>query len=383
MLKAVRVFWLILSLFFSSGLSTAVEASPIENVRLQQNLSCRMTKPVLETIQQAETNGQLSPTLLLLKARAQKASGRHEDAISSYLDFLRQDPGNLAANFELGTSYAELGKLEKLDELIAAMAPKWSNRLEYLLLRYEARYKPSATEERAELQKQIEKLRPNQEEEYILKARWLLSTGKDDEAADTFRAARKLWPRSELVYLSEALIYAEQKKNRQSQDLVDQVLNWYSSCGAAYFIRGMNQSAAGNLSEAFVSYDKSIALGVESGLLFEKRGNLFFKQFKFQEAIDDYTVAIGKLPRCYQLYLMRAKAYFERQEQRKAYQDVCMASDIAQDKCVDCYYWRGRIAERLGIRRDAIAAYEKFLQLIPEDDARRANIVAALARLSY
>ena len=126
MLKAVRVFWLILSLFFSSGLSTAVEASPIENVRLQQNLSCRMTKPVLETIQQAETNGQLSPTLLLLKARAQKASGRHEDAISSYLDFLRQDPGNLAANFELGTSYAELGKLEKLDELIAAMAPKWS-----------------------------------------------------------------------------------------------------------------------------------------------------------------------------------------------------------------------------------------------------------------
>ena len=179
------------------------------------------------------------------------------------------------------------------------------------------------------------------------------------------------------------MIQAEQKKFRQSQDVVDQTLFIYNSCGAAYFIRGMNQTAAGNFLEALASFEKSVSLGVESGPLFEKRGDLYFKQFKFQEAIDDYTVAINKLPRHYLLYLMRAKAYFERQEQRKAYDDVCRASDIAQDKCVECYYWRGRIAERLGIRKDAIAAYEKFLQLIPEDDTRRANIVAALARLSY
>lgn len=155
------------------------------------------------------------------------------------------------------------------------------------------------------------------------------------------------------------------------------------SCGAAYFIRGMNQAAASNFPEALASFEKSVSLGVESGLLFEKRGDLYFRQFKFQEAIDDYTVAISKLPRNHRLYLMRAKAHSERQQQRKAYEDICRASDIAKDQCVECYFWRGNIAQRLGIRKDAIAAYEKFLQLIPEDDIWRANIVAALARLSY
>ena len=382
-MKAVMICRVMLSILFIVSFSIVTEASAMENADLQQKLSCRMTKPILETVQQAETAGKLSPELLLMKARALKVSGRHEEAIVVYSDYLRQDPGNLTANYELGTCYAELRKTAELDSLIAVMAPKWSSSLELLLLRVEARYKPSETAENSELAKQIEKYRPATEEEYILKARWLLSTGKTDEAVDSFRAAKKLWPRSVFAYLSEAMIQAEQKKFRQSQDVVDQTLVIYNSCGAAYFIRGMNQAAASNLSEALASFEKSVSLGVESGLLFEKRGDLYFKQFKFQEAIDDYTVAISKLPRHYRLYLMRAQAHFARQEQRKAYDDVCRASDIAQDKCVECYYWRGRIAEMLGIRKDALAAYEKFLQLIPEDDVRRANIVAALARLSY
>lgn len=384
--KSKRIFisGLIVCVFnLSMSICTAAEVNSSLIVDFSRNLSCGMTRPILDWMQQTPLEMKGKSDYLLLEAKTLKSLGRFEEAVERYLDFLRLEPESLAAYYDMADCLIELHRDVKIQDTLTLIASKWPNSLELLLLKHKASTRPSESESKKSWEKAISKFQPSSTSEYLRKAHWLKSEGDMDGAIDLYRNVQKLFPREILAYIGEATILTEQKRGRQSTQVADQVLTIENNCGAAFLIKGLNYQMAGNLTEALVNFDKSESLGVESGILYSKRGDVYSKQMMFKEAIADYSAAINRLPKDYNLYWMRAVAYSERQEQRKAYDDICLATSLAGDKCVDCHYIRGRIAYNLNLRKDAIASFEKFLQLSPDNDNRRASVVALLARLSY
>jgi tetratricopeptide (TPR) repeat protein len=348
---------------------------------LQSQQAGEMTKPILAAFQNA-AGEKPGPDRLLVKAWALRQLGRHEEALTAYEDVLATDPNRLAAHYGKAACLIDLKRTTDSGLAMAEIAKSWPKSLEYLVLKHKNLTKFS-TAEKSEWEKQIEEYRPASPAESLFKAEWLFANGRPADALGIYRDLQHDLPDSVVPFLREAEIILAKKDAKDALEAVDRLLARDGGCGAAWRVKGDALAALGKHADALACYNRSEELGVEGVKLYKKRGDLHSTLRSFREALADYTLSLERTPDDYKVLAARFTAYMNLGEQRKAYTDLCRATDLSNDKQPELYYLRGKIAHQLGLRQDAIKSFEKFLQLVSDKNPYRAHAIAALASLSY
>jgi tetratricopeptide (TPR) repeat protein len=348
---------------------------------LQRYQAGEMTKPVLAAFSDGSVENP-GADLLMIKAWALQFTGRYEEALNVYEEILMADPNRLAARYEKAVCLIELKRTTDSGAEIAEIFKKWPKSLEYMVLKNNNRSK-IVTGAKPEFEEEIERFKPVSTAESLLKADWLFASGRSGSALRLYEDLKKALPDSPLPFLREAEILNYRHKYEDAIKVIDKVLALDGNCGAAWRAKGDALAGQGKYAEALSCYNKSEELGVEGAKLFKKRGDLYSVQRSFREALADYTRAVERAPSDYRNFVARYRVYSYLGEQRKAYADLCAATELANDKMPELYYARGMVASSLGFRQDAIKSLEKFLQLVADNDPKRAYAIAMLADLSY
>jgi len=138
----------------------------------------------------------------------------------------------------------------------------------------------------------------------------------------------------------------------------------------AHFGKALIHSKLGEYDQAIESYNKVIESQPEykSGACHYKRGNAYFYQDRFKEAIQDYIVAIRHDPKNVAAYCNRASAYFNDEQYEKAIDDFsktinmnpAFGNGISYKLRASSYYKTGRF-------REALPDYNKAIEFYPDD----------------
>ncbi len=92
----------------------------------------------------------------------------------------------------------------------------------------------------------------------------------------------------------------------------------------------------------------------QKGKKFYKAGNKFFETMKYEDAVSQYSSAIGMEPSNPSFYFARGKAYEALYKNNEAKADF-EKTTIFSPKYVDAYVKLGTICNKLGLYNDAIA----------------------------
>ncbi len=117
----------------------------------------------------------------------------------------------------------------------------------------------------------------------------------------------------------------------------------------------------------------------ESAEQYYYKANLSLTSGNMQEAVTLYKLAIEKKPGFYEAYLGLSIAYRELEKYDNANAAITKVLELRPDY-TQVYYNLGLILEKQGRNRDAIEAYEKFLDKVP-GAARFTDVKQRIQRL--
>ncbi|KAJ5066190.1 hsp70-hsp90 organizing protein [Anaeramoeba ignava] len=220
-----------------------------------------------------------------------------------------------------------------------------------------------------------------------------------DKALECYDEAITLYPNEMSFYNNKAAVYVEMKEYEKCHETLDQAIEYgrkiyapFPEIAKLFARKGNAYRKNGDLKSAIEMYKKSLTedrtasvldllnkterefkeqerlayLDPEKSLEAKKRGNEFFGQQKYPEAIKEYTEAIARNPDDHILYSNRAAAYTKLGEYPSAIKDC--------DKCIelDPTFIKGYIRKGLAHYfvkeyHKSIEYYEKALSIDPEN----------------
>ena len=127
----------------------------------------------------------------------------------------------------------------------------------------------------------------------------------------------------------------------------------------------INQNYKKDIDMAFNDFNKAIALRPDLPGAFEDRGDLYYEQEKYKEAVDDFTAAID-LKSDPKVYYKRGLAYARLSDKDNAIKDYTDAIKNKPDY-IDAYLQRGFTYKNIGEYDKAIADFTRMIELDPDD----------------
>ena len=97
--------------------------------------------------------------------------------------------------------------------------------------------------------------------------------------------------------------------------------NAYNNRGNAYFIEGQYD-------QAISDYNKALEINPRNANAYSNRGNVYYHKGQYDQAISDYNKALEINPRFAKAYSNRASAYKSIGQYDKAWEDVDKAQDL-------------------------------------------------------
>jgi len=138
----------------------------------------------------------------------------------------------------------------------------------------------------------------------------------------------------------------------------------YHNLGTSYFKEG-------KIKEAFYHFDKAVKIR-PNYISLNSRGELYAINGRYQQAIDDFTLAIKLHPDFAESYYNRGLAYDKIGAADLALEDFNKAIRLKND-FADAYNNRGIIHAKTGQHSQAIDDFSKAISLKPEDASPYAN----------
>ena len=147
-----------------------------------------------------------------------------------------------------------------------------------------------------------------------------------------------------------------------------------------HYNRGVSHAELGEYQQAIDDYTLAITIEPGDSKIHYARGSAYAELGKYQPAIDDYTLAITIEPGDPTLHYARGFAYDELGEYQRAIDDYDQSIAINPVQA-GSYINRGFAYDKLGNYQQAIADYNQAIILDPSNDAAYINRGAAYSML--
>lgn len=154
--------------------------------------------------------------------------------------------------------------------------------------------------------------------------------GNAAAAIDDFTTAIELSPNDAELYYRRGIARHQVGLSDVARKDLDKAIELDSHLADAWYVIGNIEAGSGHTDVAIEAYVKAIEINPAHAAAWYNRGNLLFNQSKLHQAVDCWTIAITIQPELFRAYNNRAAAY-----------------------------------DRMGQDTDAVADYEKTLQLSP------------------
>lgn len=212
----------------------------------------------------------------------------------------------------------------------------------------------------------------------LLRIQLLAEAGRDAEALDAVRKATSANPDSSELVEVEVRLLARQKQMKQALDVAQNAIKRWPNNAEMFFLLGSLQDETGDKKAAFKTMEKLLALHPDNYQALNYVG------YTLAEEDRDLDRALTLLVRANDLapnqsYIIDslAWAYFKAGKLDDALKEIRRA--VTLDEHTDASIWEhyGDIAARAGLKDEARTAYQKAMELKPD------NAEALRQRLSH
>ena len=212
----------------------------------------------------------------------------------------------------------------------------------------------------------------------LLRIQLLAEAGRDAEALDAVRKATSANPDSSELVEVEVRLLARQKQMKQALDVAQNAIKRWPNNAEMFFLLGSLQDETGDKKAAFKTMEKLLALHPDNYQALNYVG------YTLAEEDRDLDRALTLLMRANDLapnqsYIVDslAWAYFKAGKLDDALKEIRRA--VTLDEHTDASIWEhyGDIAARAGLKDEARTAYQKAMELKPD------NAEALRQRLSH
>ncbi len=131
-----------------------------------------------------------------------------------------------------------------------------------------------------------------------------------------------------------------------------------------YYNRGVTYYESGDYDNAIVEFSKAIGINLRYSDAYYMRGNAYYKRGQYDQAISDYTKAIEINPGCDTAYNNRGLAYHMKGQYDQAISDYTKAIEINPKNAIP-YYNRGFAYHMKGEYDRAISDYTRAIEINP------------------
>lgn len=175
------------------------------------------------------------------------------------------------------------------------------------------------------------------------------------------------------VYGKELIAWAQNRLGQIKLDAgdIDQALVDFNASIAsdpakwlAYHNRGYVYATQGEFEKALADFNRTIELNPTFVRAFVNRGELYYADGKFAEAIADYTAALKLQPNQPDVHNQRGHAYYRVGKAREAMEDFNRTLQL-DARNIEAYVNRGDLASDLGQYAEAARDYRRAVDLAP------------------
>ncbi len=183
-----------------------------------------------------------------------------------------------------------------------------------------------------------------------------------------------IWLPSIITYMEQSLeeirqqtdwLFTEKRYQEAIFLLTDTILEKYSSA-ALYRRRALAFTLLGDWQSGLTDAEKSIALEPGLPLSYFSRGNIWYRQKQYGNAIEDYNSAIDIDDRYIAAFYFRGLSFYYIKQYDKAIADFTTVMDIDKKYRKVCYQ-RGAVWSKQGQYEKAIADYSEAIAIDVKD----------------
>ncbi len=151
----------------------------------------------------------------------------------------------------------------------------------------------------------------------------------------------KTYPERKTLQICEVLglSYASKNQYQESLHYLLEADSMKSKYGRVYFEMGNGLLEMQSLDKAIESYTTAITLHYSEVNVYESRGNVYLALGKFDLAINDFQEVINRKPDNATGYLLRANAYFHKNDWAKVITDLSLANALGGQLDANAWAW--------------------------------------------
>ena len=185
----------------------------------------------------------------------------------------------------------------------------------------------------------------------------LLRNGNLDAARDAYNRALAIQPTFPEAFLGIAQVEYAQNDPAAALDSVGRSLVQRPNYAEAQLFKGKLLQEQGRTSEAKSAYDASIRASGHIAEAYYRRGLLLIRDQQYDSAISDMRQAITLQPNFPEANYWLGRAYYAQSRTQSAHDSFKRAVDL-NVTYTEALYYLGRSAEDLGLRDEALNAYQ-------------------------
>lgn len=201
------------------------------------------------------------------------------------------------------------------------------------------------------------------------------AVGEPLKAIDLYEKALTMDQRNPFLMHKIARLYREQGNFPKAIEYMDRAIEVEPTFGLGYLERGYVYSKMYEFNEAIENYNLALAQDQPRNrfLAYLYRGWAYYNEGDYPRSIQDYAHAIKIRPTA-EAYDLKALSEISLKKYKDALKDTELALKIQADFDM-AYYHKGQALAGLGKTSEAIDSYEKFLTVTKNSEMRNAALV--------
>ncbi|HEY6161431.1 MAG TPA: tetratricopeptide repeat protein [Bacteroidia bacterium] len=149
-----------------------------------------------------------------------------------------------------------------------------------------------------------------------------------------------------------------------AKELYEENFCWNASLN--YMKEGTTKFNLGQYNEAINDFDLAIKLNPDSANLFNKRGQCYYALGKFDKALLDFGKALERDSSKAEYYFRKGLCYYSQEKHQQAFSEFSKAIQM-DNNYADAYLYRAYSCEGMANSKSAIYDYGQVIRIKPED----------------
>ncbi len=171
-----------------------------------------------------------------------------------------------------------------------------------------------------------------------------------------------------------------QRKYEDAVKTFDKAIEKEPNYYRAWLMRGYALYCLERFDDALTSYDKALELKPDSADVWYYKGIIFKDIDKIDAAFDCYNKALEINPKYSEALTDRGQIFYQQENYEQALADFNSSTELNTDY-TEAWQWKAYTLEQLNYNQEAIAAYQRVLQLQPRSEVW-SNLATLLEKTS-